>query len=469
MTTACIADPRTPERVLTPKAFAVWFKDLERWSVGSFVALDWRWPRKMIRPLAEALTRKSDDVERKATAVVASKLITLHFDGEIEPRQQRGTKPIKGRLWWADAGDVVYSKIDVRNGAIGIVPDDLGRVCVTSEYPVYAVDPEVTDAGYIKLLFRTAAFRRKINGMISGASGRKRVQPSDLEALEVPLPPLAVQRGIVSAWERAQGEVADTRRRIAELEEQIEADFLADLGIDSGALQQRGQLLALPWSAIDRWGVGFNRWDWTVEDLLASRYPSRPLAEVATVNPLLGRKLSSDAKVSFVAMEAVDGESGRITEAIDRPYRDVRNGFTAFRDGDVIWAKITPCMQNGKCAVAENMTNGVGFGSTEFHVIRSHDVEALDTTFLWAILRLRRLREAAKRYFIGSAGQQRVPPDFLETLHIPLPPPPVQRQLVAKVAAQRKKIAAMKADAQQKTEQAKAEVEAIILGEKAVK
>ena len=110
-------------------------------------------------------------------------LVTLRFNGEMVPRPRNAGASFKGRLFHADPGDVVYSKIDVRNGAIGIVPDELGRVCVSSEYPVYAVDPAVAEAHYVKLLFRTDAFRRKINSMISGASGRKRVQPSDLELL----------------------------------------------------------------------------------------------------------------------------------------------------------------------------------------------------------------------------------------------------------------------------------------------
>ena len=106
-------------------------------------------------------------MDRSKTPADSLRLVTLQFDGEMELRNANGEGSFKGRLFHADPGDVIYSKIDVRNGAIGIVPDELGRVCVSAEYPVYGVDPKVADARYIQLAFRSDVFRRKINSMIT--------------------------------------------------------------------------------------------------------------------------------------------------------------------------------------------------------------------------------------------------------------------------------------------------------------
>ena len=268
----------------TAKAFAVWFKDLDRWSVGRVAAIGWRWPSDVIRPLSVVLDRKSNEVNRTATDVDTLKMITLHFDGSMEPRQKRGPRPIKGRLWWASPGDVIYSRIDVRNGAIGIVPPELGRVCVTSEYPVYGVDPAIADARFVKLLFRTAVFRRKINAMISGASGRKRVQPGELETVEVPFPPLAVQHAIVSAWEKAEAGVADIRRRIAELEERAESEFLADLGVNTPQRATLPKVFSVRWKDLTRWSVMFNQLGKGGVDISTGKYPVVTLGEVAAVS-----------------------------------------------------------------------------------------------------------------------------------------------------------------------------------------
>jgi hypothetical protein len=214
-------------------AFVCWFRDLHRWSVGSIIKTDWYWPVEMVRPLSLALTRKSVDVDRQALTVDGIRLVTLHFDGEMELRSDSAVESFKGRLFHADPGDVIYSKIDVRNGAIGIVQVEFGRVCVSSEFPVYAVDPEVADAGYVKLLFRTAAFRRKINSMISGASGRKRVQPSDLESVEVPLPPLPVQRKVVAVWEAARVQTDKTRDALVRVVDTLDTELRASARMEA--------------------------------------------------------------------------------------------------------------------------------------------------------------------------------------------------------------------------------------------
>src|SRR5437870_2621448 len=136
------------------RAFAVRFKDLHLWSVGSFNRLEWRWPEEYIRPLSTALCRRVEEIDRGQHSIENLQLVTLHFDGTMEPRDREGQKDFKGRLFFAFAGDVVYSRIDVRNGAIGIIPPEMPRVAVSSKYPVYNVSPDIALPSYIKLLFR---------------------------------------------------------------------------------------------------------------------------------------------------------------------------------------------------------------------------------------------------------------------------------------------------------------------------
>jgi len=457
----------TPTATKRPRAFAVWFAELRRWSVSSFHAVRWHWSAKDIAPLSKALERKRIPVD-KSVGLDNLQLVTLHFDGTMEPRDTGNKTTFKGKLFEAVAGDVVYSKIDVRNGAIGVVPSEMPKVAVSSEYPVYRVRANVALPEYVKLLFHTTAFRRQINSMISGASGRKRVQPSDLEKVDVPLPPLPVQCAIVEHWNKAQAEADAYTQNIGRVECHIEARVLSLLGIDVRPFIRRQKCFVLPWRDVDRWGVEFNRWGWGLGDIFKGKYPLRRLGELASVNPRPVAELSPSDKVSFVSMETVDAESGRILDAEQKKLAEVRQGFTAFQDGDVLWAKITPCMQNGKCALAKDLTNGVGYGSTEFHVLRPKDTAVLAPQFLWVLLRLRRLREAAQRYFIGSAGQQRVPPDFLRELPIPIPPLSVQEGIVAEVQQRRAEIAAARRKAEDLAEQAKAEVEAMILGARPV-
>jgi len=156
------------------------------------------------------------------------------------------------------------------------------------------------------------------------------------------------------------------------------------------------------------------------------------LSELADFNPKHDPSKLGEA-VSFVPMPAVNAESGSIEGAIDRPLADVWKGFTHFAESDVIFAKITPCMENGKIAVAKGLTNGLGCGSTEFHVLRSNG--SIQPEFLWRFLRQASFRKDAEGAMTGAVGQRRVPTDYLKTSELPVPPLAEQRRIVAKLDA----------------------------------
>lgn len=155
------------------------------------------------------------------------------------------------------------------------------------------------------------------------------------------------------------------------------------------------------------------------------------IEDVAKLNP--SRTILQDEEdVSFLGMADVS-EEGKIVNGFIRKYGEVKNGFTYFKDGDILVAKITPCFENGKGALANNLKNGIGFGSTEFQVIRSG--EKLCPTYLFYHTRLYRFRGHGEQNMTGSAGQKRVPTDFIETYKIPLPPLPEQHKIAAILSA----------------------------------
>ena len=182
------------------RAFTVGYGDLEVWSVGAQFAADWGWPPSTVKPLGDVIVRRKEPASDTLSPDSTLTMLTIRFDGSVEPRAKVRLRDIKGRLFRAHPGDVVFSKIDVRSGAIGIAPDNVGVICVTSEFPVYAVDVRRAEPVFVKLLFRTDAFKRILNSMISGTSGRKRIQPSQLEKVRVPSPSLPAQKRIVSHW-----------------------------------------------------------------------------------------------------------------------------------------------------------------------------------------------------------------------------------------------------------------------------
>ena len=161
-----------------------------------------------------------------------------------------------------------------------------------------------------------------------------------------------------------------------------------------------------------------------------SKYPIVKLEGIVDVNPPRPNIATIDGnmKVSFVEMSSVSNE-GYIETMIDKPLKDVKKGgYTYFAEDDLIFAKITPCMENGKCAIAKDLTNRIGFGSSEFHVFRCS--ESINKKYLFLILNSAIVRNAAIANMTGSSGHRRVPEIFYKNLQIPLPPMDVQLQIV---------------------------------------
>ena len=160
-----------------------------------------------------------------------------------------------------------------------------------------------------------------------------------------------------------------------------------------------------------------------------TRYTQVPLGEICTVNPRAKRTgCTDDTVVSFVPMAAVDELAGEIAVRQERPLSEVAKGYMSFEDGDILFAKITPCMENGKVALARNLTNGIGRGSTEFYVLRPG--EQVLGEYIYHFVRQPCFRDEAKRNFTGTAGQQRVPKPFMQNAPIPVPPLDEQRRIV---------------------------------------
>lgn len=147
--------------------------------------------------------------------------------------------------------------------------------------------------------------------------------------------------------------------------------------------------------------------------------PQVQLGDIALVNPALNVAIPPDDQVAFIPMAAVDASSVEVVERDWRSYSKVSKGYTSFTGGDVLVAKITPCFENGKIAIA-SITRPFGFGSTEFHVIRP-DEQVVDRRYLVHFLRQESVRRAGTSRMTGSAGQRRVPEQFLRELRVPLP------------------------------------------------
>jgi len=239
---------------------------------------------------------------------------------------------------------------------------------------------------------------------ISGREGAvfASINKSEIEKLEIPIPPLAEQQHIVAVLDKAFAAIA-TAKEYAERNLQNSKELFQSYLHNVFANKGEG-------------------WE------------EKKLGKLCEINPRRSVINRSDIMpTTFVPMSAVDEVNGIIAHPAQRPYSDVKKGYTFFIENDVIFAKITPCMQNGKQAIARNLIDGIGFGSTEFHVIRPN--EKIMAEWIWYFVRQSVILQTATKFFKGTVGQQRVPDSYLKILNIPLPPLVEQQRIVAKLEA----------------------------------
>jgi type I restriction enzyme S subunit len=164
---------------------------------------------------------------------------------------------------------------------------------------------------------------------------------------------------------------------------------------------------------------------------MKNAWQTKPLAKVCQINPPKSearKRVAADALVSFAPMEDLGIDRKLLNAKQVKPLATVAGSYTYFAEGDVLLAKITPCFENGKLGIAAGLTNGVGFGSSEFIVFRPS--ESLDKDYLYYYLSRADFRNEGAARMGGAVGQQRVHKEFIESYPIPFPPLPEQQRIV---------------------------------------
>lgn len=248
-----------------------------------------------------------------------------------------------------------------------------------------------------------------VSELISGTA-QPQVTVQAFDGFPIPLSPLAEQQRIVERIESLFAKLDEAKEKAQAVVDSFETRKAAILH-----KAFTGELTA-KWR--EEHGVGMESWE------------QCSISDVCTVNPKKAdtKDLPDELEVSFFPMPALSEIYGEITDPQTRLLKEVRSGFTNFSEGDVVFAKITPCMENGKSAVVGKLVNDIGYGTTEFFVLRCSD--RLYNRFLYHLVRDKLFRDKAKAVMAGAVGQQRVPKRYLETYKLNLPKFNEQREIV---------------------------------------
>ncbi|HDV6578723.1 TPA: restriction endonuclease subunit S [Campylobacter lari] len=298
-------------------------------------------------------------------------------------------------------------KIAKKNSVVLSVRAPVGEVNIASED--IAIGRGLCSLNGIKinnefLFFYLLTLKKYFNDNSTGSTF-KAISTKAIKETKIPLPSLQEQ-------ERMVGILDESFAKIDESIKILEQDLLNLDELMQSALQKAFNPLKDNTKENYKLPQG---WEW------------KSLGEICEINPR--NKIDDEINVSFVSMNKIlDGYSNEFSYAIKK-WKDVKNGFTHFKQGDIGLAKITPCFENKKSVIFDDLENGVGAGTTELHVIRA--VDNVISKFLLWFFKTEKFIQNGILNMTGATGHKRIPKDFIKNLQIPLPPLQEQEQIAS--------------------------------------
>lgn len=382
-----------------------------------------------MKPLSEVIVPRHEPV-RVNGALGDWQAITIKFSGEVLPRDRAET--FKGAMFAAYPGDLVFSKIDARNGAVGLIPASIPKAVVTPEYPVFTHRPDKLRPAYLNHLLRAEHFKADLQRKASGTSGRKRVTPEGFLSLEVPVPTLDEQDALVTAY-------AEALTRAAQLEQEADAieragwqTFEAALGVALPPPLPDRPVFVARFKDVERWSHESILRDTNSATAQPSTCPLVPLADALLEVKHGCSKGPSNRPTSLRVLKISAVTKGRLNLAEHKHIADeppLREQFSLI-SGDILM-----CRTNGTLAyVGMSALVDTDVDDTIFpdKVIRVRpDTNKINSVFLWRLLQLPALRiqiEGAARTAVGNFA---IGGKDIKALKVPLPSVSVQIGLVS--------------------------------------
>jgi type I restriction enzyme S subunit len=352
--------------------------------------------------------KTSDYIDDKVNGIPV--LTTKNLEGDYSDEKVRFISKEKYeelKRSQVNPGDILVAKIG-SIGKTGIYPKNARTAIIPANLLKFTVSKKV-NFNYVFYYLNSRGLQNRIK-KISTATAQPAFNLTKFRKLQIPLPPISEQQLIVSKIE----------------------ELLSDLENGKHQLLLAQQQLRIYRQSLLKWAFEGKLTNKNVKDgELPEGWEWLKIVDVAKINPKLPHKenIPNDMEIQFLPMKLVEEVVNKIHLTETRKFSEVqKRSYTPFIEGDVIFAKVTPCMENGKIAIVENLKNKIGYGSSEFHVIRCS--EAIINKYVFYFLVQDKFRKEAENAMTGAVGLRRVPKQFIENHNMPLAPIPEQQLIV---------------------------------------
>ena len=428
----------------------VGFSNIESWSASFLFGTINKFNRKYrVLKISQLLVKNNESIIIEDEKLYKRVTVKINANGVVLRDEEYGKNIGTKRQFIAKEGQMIVSKIDARNGAFGLILSELDGAIVTNDFPLFDINHHLVNKNYLILLAKTNLFVDFAKSCSSGTT------------LEIPLPSLSEQETIVNNYYSKIEQAVAWEQEADTIEKSIETYLFEELEIrkETEERTKKKGLQLVEFYKMEFWGVDYNLSS-SDKFFESKKFESVKLKNIVLINPITYFPDDENLSISFIPMECISDKEGKVIEQREKLIKESK-GYTKFQNGDLLWARITPCMQNGKSAIVSNLKNGYGVGSTEYHVIRQKNTE-VEMKYIYNVLRMNVVLQKAMSFFTGSAGQQRVPKTFLEELSIPFPPKEIQQTIINQIDTYKNEIKVLREKATLLKQQAEQEFEQTI-------
>lgn len=392
-------------------------------NVGWIENIPSHWDLKKMKYLAEVNPSKgASEVDRETEELaVFLPMEKVSENGHVDTSIKKPVSQLYSGFTYFEKGDIIVAKITpcFENGK-GAILDQLDTKLGfgSTEFHVLRAKKGISSR-YLYYLTRSDFFKAVGEAFMVGSAGQKRVPTSFVENFPIPIPEDYHEQDHIARFLDHKTHQIDTA--IAKLERLIELlkeerAAVINEAVTKGLRGDAARHAGLdPDPPMKDSGV-----EWIGE--VPAHWETVKLKFLAEINPQKGNAgldKESDDRVVFLPMENIS-ETGDVNQSVKKPISEVYSGYTYFAKDDVLIAKITPCFENGKGAILDQLETGIGFGSTEFHVLRAKE-EFVNKYFLYYLTRTDLFFTLGEAFMVGAAGQKRVPTSFVEDFELGIP------------------------------------------------
>lgn len=415
--------------------------------------------------LGELLSLRKEKIDPSITPFSKIQPISIHFDGSISKRVLDENREYSMDMYVAKPGDLVLSKIDLKNGAVSFVPEGWEAVAVTSHFAVYQLDSSRMLPAFLHRLIQTDMFKSYLWSNKVGAEGRTEVKINFFESIQIPVPPLPTQQAIVAQWQALQSQAEQAALAATQHEEKGRQDFLHALGLQAPEVQLKRRAFAMRWSDMGRWGSESNRLSQQGGGMTKLSYPLaqgvdciQSVSHGCSVSPSALPTSLEVLKISAVTRGWLNTSEKKFAPDQAR----LRNQY-ALRTGDVLLCRTNGTLDYvGRGALVEDDYSDLIFPDK---VIRVRLKNNMLPAYFWHLLDTPYLRAQIESFARTAVGNYAIGGKDIWKFSFPLPPLDIQQTLVTAIGQARAEAATLRQQANQLRAQARRQIEAALLGQ----